>query len=148
MQPRWDGDERGRGVANARALGPDLAKLAGAMEGPDWVAEQPEAHLLPHLQQACAAHGSQFTLEEAATDETGVLVVALRWVGGGDRRSVTQAVWTLLGSVIETSAFVHGPADEAWRETAVWDVATGMLRPDTPYEPHGHTLRLMVHGVP
>lgn len=145
---RWDGDDRGRGVAEAAALVPEVAKLVGAMEAPDWIAEDPELHLLPHLRHACGASGSAFVLEDASTVDASVLVVSLRWRGEGDRRTVTQAVWALLGSVIETSAFVHGPADDEWGAAVGWDVVTGMLRPDTAFEPHGHTLRLVVHGAP
>ncbi len=38
---RWDGDERGKGVADARALAPGAGELADAMQEPDWVAESP-----------------------------------------------------------------------------------------------------------
>jgi hypothetical protein len=135
-------------VANARALVPSGEQLLAAMQEPDWVAEEPEAHLLPHLSRACSAPGSRLTLEDAATDAAGVLVVSLRWAGGGNRRSVTEAVWALLGSMIESASYVRGPADFDWEDEAAWEVATGMLAPDTTFAPHGHVLRLVVKDSP
>ncbi len=130
-----------------QALVPEAAKLLDAMHAPEWIAESPEVHLPPHLRRACSAQGSSFILEDAATDEAGVFVVSLRWIGNGISRSVTEAVWALLGAVIESSAFVHGPGDDAWRPESVWEIVTGMLRPDTTFEPPGHSVRLVVHGA-
>jgi hypothetical protein len=135
-------------VANARPLVPGGEELLAAMKEPDWVAEEPEAHLLPHVSRACSAPRSPLTLEDATTAADGALVVSLRWAGGGNRRSVTEAVWALLGSVIETASYVHGPADFGWEDQAVWEVATGMLAPDTTFAPHGHVLRLVVKNAP
>jgi hypothetical protein len=135
-------------VAHARALAPGGEQLVVAMKESDWVAEEPEAHLLPHLSRACSAPGSPLTIEDAAADDAGVLVVSLRWAGGGgNRRSVTEAVWALLGSMIETASYVHGPADFDWESEATWEVATGMLAPDTTFAPHGHVLRLVVRDA-
>jgi hypothetical protein len=50
---RWDGDERGDGVADAATFVDGAAELIAAMRRPNWVAEQPEVHLLPHLERAC-----------------------------------------------------------------------------------------------
>jgi hypothetical protein len=46
---RWDDDERGEGVADAGAFAQGAEELVDAMRRPNWVAEQPEVHLLPHL---------------------------------------------------------------------------------------------------
>ena len=45
---RWDGDERGEGVADATAFAAGADELVGAMRRPGWVPEEPEVHLLPH----------------------------------------------------------------------------------------------------
>src|SRR5262245_47604248 len=47
---RWDGDERGRGVASADGEVVELERLRAAMALPDWVAEEPDLHLLPHVE--------------------------------------------------------------------------------------------------
>ena len=54
MARRWDTDDRGTGVGDARALLPEARRLLAAMDADGWVAEEPEAHLLPHLHRACA----------------------------------------------------------------------------------------------
>jgi hypothetical protein len=136
---RWDDDERGRGIADARWLAPGARELLAAMEQPDWVAELPEAHLLPHIERRCAERGSAFAIE-AATVADGVLEVTLRW-RGEKQRELTEAVWALLGTFAETASYVRGPADGG---EPVWEVATGMLAPDTTYASHGHTVRLRI----
>ena len=136
---RWDEDERGRGVADARSFAPGARDLLAALEEADWVAEQPEAHLLPHIERSCAGPGSPFSLE-AATVADGVLEVTLAW-RGGNQRELTEAVWALLGTFAESASYVRGPADGA---EPVWEVATGMLAPDTAFAPHGHTVRLRI----
>ncbi len=50
---RWDGDERGEGVADATAFVDGAVELVDAMRHPSWVAEEPEVHLLPHIERAC-----------------------------------------------------------------------------------------------
>src|SRR6266508_1342165 len=66
MRRRWDGDERGHGVAGGESHKPHALRLVKALELPDWVAEDPELHLLPHLERA--ALGLGFGLGGAALD--------------------------------------------------------------------------------
>jgi hypothetical protein len=60
---RWDIDERGRGVADASQFAQGAGELVDAMREPNWVAEEPEAHLLPHLRRACEAADAPLVLE-------------------------------------------------------------------------------------
>ena len=136
---RWDDDERCRGIADARWLAPGARELLDAMEQADWVAEQPEAHLLPHIERRCGEPGSAFAIETAAVAD-GVLEVTLRW-SGGTQRELTEAVWALIGTFAETASYVRGPADGA---EPVWELATGMLATDTAFAPHGHTVLLRI----
>ena len=53
MNRRWDDDERGHGVADARQLVAGARELITAFGAHDWVAEEPELHLKPHV-DACA----------------------------------------------------------------------------------------------
>jgi hypothetical protein len=55
---RWDIDERGRGVADARHFADGARELVDAMVEEDWVAEDPDAHLLPHIRRACERDGA------------------------------------------------------------------------------------------
>ena len=49
MARRWDDDERGHGVADARQLVTGARELVVAFDAPNWVAEDPELHLKPHV---------------------------------------------------------------------------------------------------
>src|SRR5947209_3029975 len=55
---RWEGDERGRGIGDGEWIAPTVARLLDALGLSDWVAEEPDVHLLPHLRRACALPGS------------------------------------------------------------------------------------------
>jgi hypothetical protein len=76
VRSRWDIDERGRGVADATRLIPDAETLVGFMAEEDWVTEEPDAHLLPHVRRVAA----RFPLEEtrAEIDGEGVLAISPR----------------------------------------------------------------------
>jgi hypothetical protein len=50
---RWDGDVTGGGVGDAGAFADGADELVDSMRLADWVAEEPELHLLPHLRAAC-----------------------------------------------------------------------------------------------
>ena len=73
---RWDGDERGKGVADARNFAPGAASLLDAMQEGTWIAEEPELHLLPHLRHACES--LPFELVAARTADDGSFDVDLR----------------------------------------------------------------------
>jgi hypothetical protein len=139
--PRWDPDDRGIGVGDARAHLDHLDRLRNAAGTAGWVAEDPAAHLLPHLERAVPA-GSAWALE-AATDPDGTFVVDLHWTGdiAPDRGMVREAAYWLIASVAESSTVIHerpGPAGP------VFEIVTGMLAADTRFATHGHTLRLRV----
>src|SRR6266566_4473303 len=52
---RWDTDDRFTGVADASAFADAIEELAALARRPGWVAEEPEAHLVPHLRGADVA---------------------------------------------------------------------------------------------
>jgi hypothetical protein len=94
---RWDGDTRGRGVADATAFVDGAAELVASMRTPEWVAEEPESHLLPHLRDA--AEGGPLSFEAARTLDEGTFEVALTWTGekagiGQIRRSMRRRRFT------------------------------------------------------
>jgi hypothetical protein len=137
MEPRWEGDERGEGVAAGRALAPGVEELAAALQRENWVAEDPEAHLLPHLQLSCDR--LPFELLSASTAEDGTFEVRLRWRGeGSSLGAIRQAVFALVGGVAESATYVRQR-----REPLQFEVATGILA-DGTFAPHGHTLRISV----
>ena len=142
---RWDTDERGTGVGDARALLPEARRLLAAMDAEGWVAEQPDVHLLPHLRRACADDRLPLELVGAAADAAGAYVVDVRWTGEpgswGARRVAAHA---LLASVSESSTFVREHRED---DVLVLAAATGVLDGDGPFAAHGHVLVLRVHGI-
>jgi hypothetical protein len=133
---RWDGDERGEGVADAAAFVAGVGELLAAMQAPAWVAEDPDLHLLPHLRRACEA----LPLELGGTAVAdGVFEVELRWTGPERRPAeVRAAVFGLVGTFAESASYVRE------RPGGLFDVVTGMLDSDGFFAAHGHTLRITV----
>jgi hypothetical protein len=143
---RWDGDELGEGIADAGPFVDGAVELLEAMRRPKWVTEQPEVHLLPHLQQACEGSPLRLVSEQASGD--GAYEVRLRWAEGEPGvGAVRAAVFTLIGSVSELSSYVRqrrSEPTETSRGTLLFEVVTGMVDGETSFVPHGHTLRISV----
>ena len=141
MAARWEHDERGGGIGSAVELGADIDELRAAIEHGTWVAEDADAHLLPHLQAACSATPS-WTLRHAETIGSR-FDVHLEWSSTSHSlRELRRDAFALLGAVAESSTYVRQRvADEG---AVVFDVVTGMVGDDTRFAPHGHVIRLVV----
>jgi hypothetical protein len=155
-EPRWDNDARGHGWADGRRLEPGASELVEALRRPDWVAEDADAHLLPHLHRACEQGAVPFRFEGASTDLDGAYAVELAWLGRPeDVRAVRAAAYALIGEVAESASYIRQRRDDAAADVdepsgdgaLVFEVATGMLAPDTHFAPHGHVLVLRVTGA-
>ncbi len=137
---RWDGDEVGEGVADAASFLEGARELTEAMRRPNWVTEQPELHLLPHLESACRS--LPLRLVDAQTSGDGCYEVRLEWTDGKPGvGAVRAAVFSLVGSVSELSSYIRQRRDEG---TLTFEVVTGMVDGETRFAPHGHTLRFTV----
>ena len=145
MSPvRWSGDTRGRGVSDASSSLPALERLRKALRREDWVAEQPEAHLLPHIVASCEAGSSPWTLLNTAVEHA-VLVVTLAWQRQSRDASLRRDAMGLIGAFAESNTFVHQVKSGGdW----VFEVTTGQLEGDASYAPHGHLVRLVVRPSP
>ena len=143
--PRWDGDERGEGVADAGAFVSGAAELIDAMRRPGWVSEEPEVHLFPHIQQACLT--SPFEIVDASVSAEGSFELRLRWTDEEWRVGhVRAAVFALVGSFAEAATYVRQRRDttsEGGDEMLRFEVVTGSLD-DGMFAPHGHTVRVTV----
>jgi hypothetical protein len=136
--PRWDGDERGEGIADARSFAPGAEVLVEAMRTGNWVAEQPELHLLPHLQRCCES--LPFELTGAGVSEDGSFDVDLRWLGEANAiGQIRAAIFTLVGSFAEVATYVR----QRRGDSAVFEVVTGSPEAES-FAPHGHAVRLNV----
>ena len=140
MRPRWDIDERGRGVASAEEAVPDLDRLREAMLEPDWVSEDPDAHLVPHLQRVCDERG--WKLQRAEIVDAVLEVDALTPEGSPRPR---EAAFALLGSFAEASTHIVERSLDVGRDVELF-VTTGMLEGDGQFAPHGHTVRIRVRS--
>jgi hypothetical protein len=139
-EPRWDGDRTGRGIGDAAGFADAATELVAAMREPEWVAEEPEAHLLPHLETACRE--LPLKLESTAIADDGTFDIELEWHGDGESvGQVRSAVYALLGSVAETATYIRQRRVDG---ALVFDVVTGMIGDDIAFAPHGHALRLFV----
>jgi hypothetical protein len=129
---RWDTDERGRGIASGAVFAPGVHELAEVLALEDWIAEKPEAHLLPHIEQACAQAGLEL-LEHRL--EGAVFVVRIAWTGPIQPDEARTTIVALVGSFAESATSVR-------QRGLSFEVVTGMLDPDTPFKSHGHLVRL------
>jgi hypothetical protein len=132
---RWDTDDRFTGTADASAFAVAVEELAGLARRPGWVAEEPEAHLVPHLRGAQVAG---LRLSGWHTGEHGVLDAVAEYRAGESRRDLRRQAWALLGTIAEPAASVREHADG---DSVIFEVVTGI--PDGGhFASHGHTVRL------
>jgi hypothetical protein len=144
QERRWEDDERGHGVGHAGRLRPGAEELLAAMTRPDWVAEEPELHLSPHL-RAWLEHNDVFKLNGAHVDDAGAFILELTWNGrAGDIGGARAAAFELLGQVAESATYVRQRRGD---ERVVFEVATGMVGEDSHFAPHGHVIVFDVRGA-
>jgi hypothetical protein len=121
---------------------PGAEALVEAMRSRNWVAEEPEAHLLPHLQRCCDS--LPFELTEARVAKDGSFDVELRWLGETNRiGEIRAAVFTLVGSFAEVATYVR---QRSSGDSAVFEIVTGSPEEES-FAPHGHTVRFHVADV-
>lgn len=144
MDARWDEDERGTGVADGGALKGRVDELRDAMARDGWVAEHPEAHLLPHLERHCAGESS-WRIAGHSFDGDGVFDVVLDWHPDTVRHEELQRdVFTLVATIAEPATYVY---KHAVRNELDFEVVLGVLDAQTSrFKSHGHLVRLRVRG--
>jgi len=136
---RWDADERGRGVADARASLPAIHQLVALAGLADWVTEDPEAHLLPGLRERIDISG--LVIGSVGVEPDGALRVRLNSSAKQSRRELRQSVWSILGGVAELATFVR---ETRSANRISFEVVTGNPRDEGPFATHGHVIRLEV----
>src|SRR5690349_20735646 len=120
MARRWDTDERRHGVASASGSLHALNELAELARSENWVAEDPERHLLPGLRDRVAISG--LSLDEASVDGDGTLRVRLSSASRLSRREIRQSVWSILGGAVELTIHVHETSADG---SVIFEVVTG-----------------------
>jgi hypothetical protein len=151
MAGRWDDDDRGEGIADAAQLVSGASELVAAFGQPTWVAEQPEIHLLPHVEAWCQ-RDRRLALTRAHTDSTRAYLLDFEW--RGPTRSVGSAraaVFSLIGSFAESATYVRqrrvASEGDGLATRLQFEVGTGELAPDARFDPHGHVVVINVDGV-
>jgi hypothetical protein len=133
---RWDTDDRFTGVADASSFAPAIEDLAALARRPGWVAEDPESHLVPHLQDADVPG---LRLLGCQPDGDGVLHVTAEYREGDSRGEIRRHAWALIARVAELDTSVRERGDG---DTIVFDVVTGIPENAGRFATHGHTIRL------
>jgi hypothetical protein len=147
---RWDGDERGKGVADATGFVAGVLELVDSMRSQSWVAEDPQVHLLPHIERACRT--LLLEVEDARLSADGSFDVRLSWTRQEWRvGTIRAAVFALVGSFAEIATYVRQRrvTTENRDETLLFEIVTGILDDgDNVFVPHGHTVRISVSPAP
>ena len=141
-QRRWDGDVRGKGVASAASAAADVQRLIADMSAPDWVAEDPALHLLPHLRSFIERPKSPWRLVSAETSPDGRYVVQVAWNGETPSRAQLRAeAFALIGSVAENSTHIR---ERRTNDGVEYEVVTGIIEGDSGWLGHGHVVLIQV----
>lgn len=135
---RWDNDERGHGVADARGAVPAINELAGLAGSEDWVAENPESHLLPGLKERIEISG--LSLDSTSVEPDGSLRIRLSSATKLSRHEVRESAWSILGGSVELTTYVHERQQDG---VVSFEVVTG-IPPGEQFATHGHTIRIEV----
>jgi hypothetical protein len=138
---RWDTDERGRGVADAASLVSWVDELRELMTAADWVAEEPEAHLVPHLERLIAGEPALSLAGTRVSDGTLELDLELRTAASPGE--VRELGYRLVSAVGEGVTFVRQIGDH---EISTFEVVTGTPPGTTQFATHGHTLSIRIRS--
>jgi hypothetical protein len=132
------------GEGSASGQIPPVHELMDAMLRPDWVAEEPEEHLLPHIRALCEREGSPLRLISTASDGA-VFLVNLEWTRPSvTARHITSAAYSLLGTFAESHTHVR---EQTVANAIDFEITTGLLDLDQPpFKGHGHVVRLHITG--
>jgi hypothetical protein len=151
MAARWDGDDREQGIGDAAQLVPGASELIAAFRQPNWVAEEPELHLLPHIDAWCQ-QDRRLALTGARIDPADAYVVDIEWHSESSSIGEARAaVFSLIGSFAESATYVRqrriaGSGDSAPMKLQ-FEVGTGELVPDPRFKPHGHVVLINLSGL-
>jgi hypothetical protein len=138
---RWDTDERLRGVADASALLPHVDELRGLVTAEDWIAEDPEAHLVPHVEQLIA--GQPGVTLTATRVVAGTLELDLDLGAESSRGAIRELAYRIVAVVAEGVTLVRQVGNP---DDAVFEAVTGMPPGASPFATHGHTIRIRIRS--
>jgi len=115
--------------------------LSTVLAQSDWITESPEAHVLPHIQHACAAPNAVWQLKRALNKD-GIFQIDLVWIrDSGSISELRSDMYALIGGFAEPISFIRQRVLEGGLE---FHIATGFLGTDTAYQEHGHLVQIFV----
>jgi hypothetical protein len=138
---RWDTDERGHGVADAAAIAPFVDELRELVTRADWVTEDPELHLLPHIRQV--VDGEPSVTLVATRVENGAFEVDLEYAADASPGATRALAHRIVSGFAETTTLVRQSANH---DHATFEVVTGTPPGGSVFATHGHwvTIRIRV----
>jgi hypothetical protein len=136
-RPRWDSDERRRGVADATAVTPYVNELLELVTTADWITEDPEGHLLPHIERAIGGERDARLTHHATVD--GVLELDVDIDAGMSRQRMREVAHRLVASIAESVTLVRQVGDAS---VPTFEVVTGVVPAPTGFATHGHRLTI------
>lgn len=109
-----------------------------------WVAEHPEAHLLPHLERHCVAEAC-WRMSGYSMGDDGVFDVVLDWHPETVRfEQLRRDVFALIATVAEPATYVY---QREVRNEMDFEVVLGILDAQSSrFKSHGHLVRLRIRG--
>jgi hypothetical protein len=138
---RWDTDERRHGVADAATMAPFVDELGKLVTVPDWIAEEPEVHLLPHIERAIGAEADASISETRVVD--GVLQVDIVMPRNASRGPAREVAYRAVASPAEAVTLVRQAGDP---DEQTFEVVTGMLPGSSEFATHGHRVTIRVRA--
>ncbi len=138
---RWDTDDRFRGVADGSAFAAPIDELAALARRPHWIAEEPDAHLVPHLRDVDAAGTAGLRLVRTTCGADGVLTAELERASEASYGEIRRQAWAYIGAIAELATSVSERRDG---DQVTFDVVTGVPEDGGRFATHGHTVRLIV----
>ena len=117
-------------------------ELADLVTLPDWIAEEPDLHLLPHIERAIGAEPDASISRAAIVDA--VLQVDLVIAAGASRGRARELAYRVVAAFGEAVTLVRQAGDP---DEPTFEVVTGMLPGSGEFATHGHrvTIRVREH---
>jgi hypothetical protein len=138
---RWDTDERRHGVADAATMAPFVDELGKLVTVPGWVAEEPELHLLPHIERVISAEPDASIADTRVVD--GVLQVDIEIPRDASRGRAREVAYRAVASFGEALTLVRQAGDG---DEPTFEVVTGMLPGSAEFATHGHRVTIRVRA--